>query len=389
MRILARIQQMASSEILAHIPASTYARIKEADSRPVFRAYVIGHEGVSEGRVVGEGGLIKRWYASAIKGLYDKLKMGIKLFHGHAETNEHEGRTSIGEIVGKALKDIGDRLTAIAIAYIKPEFTSLPLDVASIEATVRLSEDDDGISDTDVGDITGIALGNSAINQPGFAGATLLAQVQAFASTEARHSHGGETMEHPLDEIRQLIKAQKAKPSDLFGIDDLADDPAMKGYLETVKRNQYGAGAAHLRRTEEEFEKQKKDWQDKLDALTKEVQSKNIEIASAKIPEAFSKMAKERRLTEKQTKYIEKRLKRFRPSAPDKVESELAKHLDSELDDYKSTIEVLGVKDESPAQDKADGDKGTGPDEKPTGKHPGGIEDKYLDPARNPFIRPV
>jgi len=41
---------------------------------------------------------------------------------------------------------------------------------------------DDNVHDVDVGDITGIALGNSAVEKPGFAGATLLSQIQAFAN---------------------------------------------------------------------------------------------------------------------------------------------------------------------------------------------------------------
>ena len=40
---------------------------------------------------------------------------------------------------------------------------------------------DDSVHDIDVGDITGIALGNSAVEKPGFAGATLLSQIQAMS----------------------------------------------------------------------------------------------------------------------------------------------------------------------------------------------------------------
>src|SRR4030042_125298 len=254
MRFLARIQNMAASEIVSFIPPEEYKRIKAADPAPIFRAYVIGHEGVSEGRLVGGGRLVKRWFASAIKKLYDRLRVGIKLFLGHAETNEHAGRTQIGEIVGHALKDLGNRLTAIALAYIYPEFRSLPLDVAPVEADIRPSGEKAGIFDVDVGDISGIALGNSAFNTPGFAGATLLSQIQAFASKEARFTHGGgSTMESSLDDIRRAIKAENFKPSDLFDLEELTGDPMVKGFVDVAQKNQYGAGAAHLRRTEEEI----------------------------------------------------------------------------------------------------------------------------------------
>lgn len=386
MRFLARIQNMAASEILSFIPPEEYKRIKAEDPAPIFRAYVIGHEGISEGRLVGGGKLVKRWFASAIKKLYDRLRVGIKLFLGHAATNEHTGRTQIGEIVGHALKDIGNKLTAIAIAYIRPEFRSLPLDVASIEAEIRLSEGREGIYDVDVGDITGIALGNSAFNTPGFAGATLLSQIQAFASGDARFTHGGgSTMEFSLDDIRRAIKAENHKPSDLFDLEELTGDPMVKGFLDVAKKNQYGAGAAHLRRTEDEFEKQKKEWEAKEKGYQERIKKSEADIAKARIPELFAKAKTERKLDEKQTKFIELRLKRFAPSEPDKLEKEFSAHLDSELDEMKSLAEALGIKTEGGEDGKGKGEDKKGGAERGSGGG-GSIEDKYLDPKQNPFI---
>ena len=120
MRFRASILEMASSEILQHIPANIYEGIKAKDSHPVFRAYVIGYEGVSKGKVVGYGNLVKRWLTSAINKIHERLQFGTKVFHEHAKTNEHVGRTSIGEIVGKALETISGKLSAIAIAPKRP-----------------------------------------------------------------------------------------------------------------------------------------------------------------------------------------------------------------------------------------------------------------------------
>ena len=175
MRFRATILEMASEEILQHIPANIYARIKAKDPRPVFRAYVIGHEGVSEGKVVGHGNMVKRWFDSAIHGIVDKLQYGTMVFHGHGKTNEHEGRQSIGEVVGKVVEKIKDKLSAIAIMYIKPAYKDLPLDVSSMEADIRLNNDQDkGIFDADVEDITAVALGNRSVDRPGFKDASLL-----------------------------------------------------------------------------------------------------------------------------------------------------------------------------------------------------------------------
>ena len=44
-KIAGQIQEMAADEILDHVSASAYKRIKAQDSKAAFRAYCIGHEG--------------------------------------------------------------------------------------------------------------------------------------------------------------------------------------------------------------------------------------------------------------------------------------------------------------------------------------------------------
>lgn len=87
----------------------------------------------------------------------------------------------IGEVVGSVAKNIKNKLTAFAAIYIYPEYRNIPLDVASIEADISIDPEEKGIHAIDVQDITGIALGNSNVNKPGFASATLQGELQAFA----------------------------------------------------------------------------------------------------------------------------------------------------------------------------------------------------------------
>ena len=180
MKFPARLQQMAASEIVNIIPNDIYQEIKRKDPNPLFQAYVVAHEGGATGKMVGMGSKVLNWFSSAINKIWEKLKYGTKIFHGHNIDSSHEGRQSIGEVVGKAIKTIQSKVNAIAIMYIYPEFRDLGLDVASIETDVQINPDD-GIHDVDVGDTTGIALGNSAVDKPGFEGATLLSQIQAMA----------------------------------------------------------------------------------------------------------------------------------------------------------------------------------------------------------------
>ena len=94
----------------------------------------------------------------------------------------HEGREPIGEVAGSRAKTIDGKFSAVIVAYIYPEYKKLPLDIASIEADVNINNDVTGdIHAVDVEEVTGIALGNSAVNRPGFPGATLLGELQAFA----------------------------------------------------------------------------------------------------------------------------------------------------------------------------------------------------------------
>lgn len=180
MKFTAKLQHMESSEIIDIIPKDVYEEIKQRDPHPLFQAYIVGHEGEVTGNMVGVGKRVMNWFSSAINKLWEKLQYGTKIFHGHNVDSSHEGRRSIGEVVGKAIKTIKDRVNAIAITYIYPEFRDLGLNIASIEADIKIS-DDGGVHGVDVGDITGIALGNSAVEKPGFADASLLSSIQAMS----------------------------------------------------------------------------------------------------------------------------------------------------------------------------------------------------------------
>lgn len=177
------LQEMAADEIMEMVGESILNKLRASDPNPLIKAFVVGHEGESKGNLVGFGNVIKRWLKTMIRALGSKIKAGLQLFHGHADTNSHAGRVPIGEVVGTKIKEIEGRESVIVACHIKPEFKNLPLDVASVETTVDYKQNPDGTLEIlDVSDVTGIALGNSQIQNPGFAGATLLGQLQAFES---------------------------------------------------------------------------------------------------------------------------------------------------------------------------------------------------------------
>lgn len=181
MRIQAQLRCMAASEIADMIDAEKLRQIKQRDPAPLFKCFVIGHEGEARGFMLGVGNIVKRWFRSAVSKLHDKVSAGIQLFHGHAASNATEGREPIGEVAGKKMMDMDGRLSSLVACYIYPPFRHLPLDVASIEADIQLDEDAQaGLYVAGVDKVSAIALGNSKVETPGFPGATLLGQLQAF-----------------------------------------------------------------------------------------------------------------------------------------------------------------------------------------------------------------
>lgn len=191
MKISARLLHMAESEIKAMITPYDFDSIKRKDKTPLFKAFVVGQEGEAEARWVGVGQVVKHWFKDAIGKLTRLIYPGLKLFHNHAVTNDpDENREAIGRVVGSRSQDIKGKFSSVIVAYIFPEYKKLPLDIASVEANVIVDSNlDEEVHAIDVQDVTGIALGSSKDDRPGFPGATLLGELQAFAK-ESKQTEG-------------------------------------------------------------------------------------------------------------------------------------------------------------------------------------------------------
>jgi len=382
MRIQARLRMMAANEISQMIPPARLREIKLTDPRPVFKAFVVGHEGEARGVMLGVGNIVKRWYRSAIEKLHEKIAAGLQLFHGHTVgTNEAAGRTAIGEVVGKKAMQIGTRLSSVVACYIYPDFRHLPLDVASIEADVDLDQDSkSGLYVADVSKVTGIALGNSAIETPGFEGATLLGQLQAFAKNK---NIGDDLMDITIEDVKSFLKAENVKPSDLFGVDVITSDPAVKGFVETETRRAVAGEYAHRKRTEEGFDKTREELEKRAKASEAESAQLRIEAAKGQVGGLFEKQKSERKLTDQQAKFVQARLARFTPQKVEEVGKEFNFYLDAEIDEYgRLAKDVFGVEEK-----KAEGASGNATGTEPGAKPASPTLNPYLDPAKNPFIK--
>ena len=189
-----------------------------------------------------------------------------------------------------------------------------------------------------------------------------------------------------IDEVRDLIKAEsgRIKPSDLFGAEVLAEDPSVKGLIETETRRAVAGEYAHRKRGEEGFDKTKGELEKQLNDLKAEANTLRIATATGQVRPLYDTQKTARKLTEKQATFIEGRLEKFKPIKPEDVEKEFNFYLDSEIDEYGKIAKLMGIEEKASGNGGQDKGGGTGPEEKPAAGAP---ENKYIDPAKNPFIR--
>jgi len=180
-KVLAHIREMSASECL---PIDTLNKIKQTDPHPFLVVYDVGGEGVSDGKV-GNKKERKVWSFHAIKKLASNLKDGaVGIIHGHNNLGENT-KKRLGRIVHAFTKNIKNSLHALAVAHVTDSDTIEKIkngtfDVCSIEGNVLLARENENsmwfIKDVD--ELFNLAIGSSAVDKPGFAGAGVLATIQ-------------------------------------------------------------------------------------------------------------------------------------------------------------------------------------------------------------------
>ncbi len=205
----AAIQEMSRGDVKSVIGNEKYKAIRSQDSHPLFVALGLAHEGKSYGRIIGrrgtERGAEKIWPRSRIHELINLINrvvnpghwtpankdsgpLGIPLYLFHNKDNSP--RSPVGRLVAAVTRNISGRAHALGIGYItdpgvREKIKAGELDTCSIEAELefRSQASDSGPKQwivNAVKSITGVALGSRAFQNPGFAGAGILAAVQEF-----------------------------------------------------------------------------------------------------------------------------------------------------------------------------------------------------------------
>jgi hypothetical protein len=381
--IRAEIQNMGKDEILTMIPQDTLDRIKQTDKRPEFKVFCVGHEGVARAGEISFGMRAAKafqYVKDMIVRIVDRLKFGTPIFNQHVETNSHIGREQIGELVGKAVRTIGDKVSALAAMYIYPQYRKMDLDVASIEANIEyIPKGKTGGDVVDVEDITGIALSSSKIDKPAFPGATLLGIVQAFAKTG-----GKEEGKMEKQEIIDAIKEGGFKVADIFGADEImASEPAKK-----AKQTEY----EHAKRIEKQLGEEREkviDFTKKLDESQGKIKRLNEAVSGTHTKTLFEKVCETRKFNDKEKAYIAKKLDGFKSEKEgDELKTDFDRFIDTQKTDFDETVKLLGADPGKPGTGAAAG-AGAGAG---AGAAGGGSDDgkgggaDLTDPKNNDYI---
>ncbi len=329
-----QVQAANQIELEEVVDAATLRNLKARDEHPEIRLYSIGHEGEANITLPGVGVATFTWIQAAIKQIADRLKTGIPVFDRHtSDTNSHEGRVQIGEVVGKTLKKIGDRLNTLAAIYVYPQFKSRPLDFASIEAEIEFDHDGHQAWPRDIKDVSGIALGNSSIDSPGFPGATLLGAVQAYVQAFGG-DFGGNKMNQ--SDVKAAVMELKLSPSDLFSVEDVVADKKVRTNLQEAatrvgrERDTARERIAELENTVAETDKKMKQHT---------MQSKSATLLDAVLAEP------ERKLDDKAKEFVKRNLKTFSTAAEDEdvLKADVGKFVDASVKEYAEEAKFFGV----------------------------------------------
>lgn len=169
-----------------------------------------------------------------------------------------------------------------------------------------------------------------------------------------------------LGELKELIKEEKIHPSDLFGVGDLTGDPLVRGYLDSSIKELKGKLSGEYdarKRIEKDGDKTKDESSKELKEKDDLIKKLQIEGAKVKATELFGTKIKERKLDEKQSKFLKSKQGDFLPQDLEALEKEVDSFLDKRLDEYKETAKIFGVKtlDKSKEDEpKGGGEPGTG-----------------------------
>ena len=332
----ATIQAMSQAELNDIVDPLTMANIKKDDPHPTIKVFSVGHEGKADIKLPGFGMAPFTWIQAAVRKLSDRIKLGTPAFARHtSDTNSHEGRTKIGQVVGKVVTEIGERLNTLTAIHIFPQYKSRPLDIASIEAEIEFDHDEHRAWPTNIRNVSGIALSSSDTDTPGFPGATIVGAVQAYVQAFAVDKGVKKVNK---SEVQAAVKELGLNPSDLFSVDAVATDPKVRTNLQEAATRMAG---------ERDTAREKVAELENVNAeTTKKLQQQTTLSKSGTILDAVIANP-DRKLSDTAKVFIKRNAKNFSSEAADEatLTADVGKFVDDSFKEFGELSTVFGVED--------------------------------------------
>ena len=165
-----------------------------------------------------------------------------------------------------------------------------------------------------------------------------------------------------LGEIKEIIKAEKVSPEDLFGVEELTTNPLVKAFVDTavkeLKSKLSGEYEAR-KRVEKDGDKDKGDATDEMNKKDDEIKKLKIDGAKRDATELFSSKMKERKLGKQEEAFLKSKQSGFLPEDPEKLDKEVDAFMDATIKECKETGKIFGVK-EKKVETKSGGEPGEG-----------------------------
>jgi hypothetical protein len=214
--------------------AERIAAIMAVDKHPYFAEYKIGEEGFSNGHLDGVP-IKKYWDKHSIRAIINEFFNTARRSIVPLKST-HKG-AAIGEMVGGYTTTLGGRETAFGIAYYPPgpereAAIKSRRDVASIEGDVDFDLVTKSIKAFKK--FIALAVGDSEIETPGFAGAVMTGSIQMFASAADKvtndtppsfylnpETNRGNKM--TLQEIKDFIRENQTSAKALYSVDQIKE----------------------------------------------------------------------------------------------------------------------------------------------------------------------
>lgn len=343
-----KILAMDESVLRGMLDKSALAKAKSHAKKSSINIKVFGFASEGFHTFSGPGGIGKIsqvWTRESVYSAHDKLQMETPLFFGHEDKPASE-REPYGFVIGKDIQTIDDREQAVVAVYIYPEHESKRLDVVSIEAMTDIMYQNDTQYVLGISEISAIAVGDSEIMKPAFSNATLKAQIAAFAALQTPEKEKSNML--TPGEIRKAINELGLTARDLFSHAELTKDSAIAEIVEREK----GAIEEQYKKERSETEKKIKDSETRIAELSKKA-------AYSEFSQRLPKIAQDRKLSEKQQKFLESNAGKLMITDPAKVEDEIATFVESSLEEYKKTAQLFGIEDDTNTKNEVENTDGS------------------------------